>query len=196
MTPPGPRLHFLHDACAVGPDAHGGRGVFALRPIAAGETVSVWGGYVLTLADLLALPIDDRRYAVQIDDARFLYTPSELADGADLINHSCAPNLGFDGPITLVALRDIGPGEELTYDYATADSTPLLDMDCDCGAETCRRRITSDDWRDPALQAAYRGHFSPHLERRIAAIAAEPARGARRRPGSRRRDDPSIGAFR
>jgi hypothetical protein len=140
------------------------------RPIGAGETVSVWGRFVLTLADLLALPIDDRRYAVQVDDARYLHTPSHLADGADLINHSCAPSLDFDGPIALVALRDIGPGEELTYDYAMADSLPLLDMDCDCGcgAETCRRRITSDSWRDPVLRAAYRGRFSPHLERRIA----------------------------
>jgi hypothetical protein len=172
MTPPGPRLHFLHDGCVVAPDAHGGRGVFAARPIAAGETVSIWGGFVLTVEELLALPLDDRRYAVQVDEARYLFTPSHLADGADLINHSCAPNLGFDGPIALVALRDVAAGEELTYDYAMADATPLLDMDCGCGAERCRRRITSEDWRDPALQLAYRGRFSPHLERRIASDAA------------------------
>jgi len=187
MAPPGPRLHFLHDACAVGPDTHGGSGVFALRAIAAGETVSVWGGYVLTLADLLALPLDDRRYAVQIDEARFLFTPTALADGADLINHSCAPNLGFDGPITLVALRDIEPGEELTYDYAMADATPLLDMDCGCRAAGCRGRITSDDWRDPALQAAYRDRFSPYLARRIVALTPSPVGDLRRRPARRSR---------
>jgi hypothetical protein len=37
------------------------------------------------------------------------------------INHSCEPNVGLSGNTALVAMRDIGPGEELTTDFALLD---------------------------------------------------------------------------
>jgi len=36
-------------------------------------------------------------------------------------NHSCEPNIGVQGQIVYVAMRDIAPGEELTHDWAMTD---------------------------------------------------------------------------
>jgi SET domain-containing protein len=59
--------------------------------------------------------------------------------GAEIINHSCAPNLisrVVKGHVLYMSLREIRPGEELTIDYNFAysgDRTP-----CSCQAKTCR----------------------------------------------------------
>jgi SET domain-containing protein len=59
--------------------------------------------------------------------------------GAELINHSCQPNLVsriMKGNIIYMSLRAIRKGEELTvdYNYDHTDET----MNCLCGARTCR----------------------------------------------------------
>jgi len=38
------------------------------------------------------------------------------------LNHSCGPNLGLQGQVVYVALRDIRAGEELTADYVMTDA--------------------------------------------------------------------------
>jgi uncharacterized protein len=59
--------------------------------------------------------------------------------GAEIINHSCDPNLIsriMKGHILYMSLRTIKPGEELTIDYnftKNGDKTP-----CYCGSEKCR----------------------------------------------------------
>lgn len=68
----------------------------------------------------------------------------------------------------LRAMRDIAAGEELTFDYATGDDDDW-EMECRCGAATCRGRATGQDWRLPELQERYDGWFSPYLARKIAA---------------------------
>jgi uncharacterized protein len=164
--------HFLADGLVEGVDARGGRGIFATRRLEVGELVSMWGGIVLTLDELAALPPRERDYAVQIEEGLVLTTPLAEAATSDFINHSCEPNLGLDGPISLRVIREILPGDELSFDYAMTDSTPLLEMDCSCGAALCRGRVTSEDWRIPRLREIYDGHFTPYLQRRIDAERA------------------------
>lgn len=55
-----------------------------------------------------------------------------------MTNHSCDPNAGFDEGGMLVALREIEPGEEITYDYV-AHPLPASpwSFKCECGAERC-----------------------------------------------------------
>lgn len=48
-------------------------------------------------------------------------------------NHSCEPNIGVQGQIIFVAMRDIAAGEELTHDWATTDDDNY-EMRCHCGA--------------------------------------------------------------
>lgn len=148
-----------------------GRGVFALEPVRQGELVAVWGGRIVTQAVAEALPPEIRRYVVQVEDAQFL-APVEPIDAAELINHCCQPNCGLSGQIALVALRPIAPGEEITFDYGTTDSSDFLSFPVACGKSPCRKRLRPDDWQRADVQSVNRGHFSPYLQRRIDEDAA------------------------
>jgi len=149
-------------------DEKGGYGVFATAPIAAGEVVTAWGGEIVTGEQLAQHPAFIRTHSLQIEENLFIKpldgVPSEPAD---FINHSCDPNLGLRGQITLVALRPIAPGEELCFDYAMSDGSAYDEFDCACGTAHCRGRVTGNDWQLPTLQERYAGHFSPYLQRRI-----------------------------
>ena len=144
----------------------GGHAVFAVEPVAKGELLVVWGGVILTAAQLDQIAGDLTYLGVQVEADLYLWPPE--AGPADWVNHSCAPNAGLDGQIALVALRDIGVGEEICFDYAMTDSSPYDEFVCQCGAQECRGRITGQDWRIPALQQAYAGYFAPYLARWIA----------------------------
>ena len=87
---------------------------------------------------------------------------------ADYVNHSCDPNGGLAGQITLVARRPIGVGEEVCYDYATSDGSADQSFECRCGARDCRGRVTGNDWLRSDLQTRYGEFFSPYLQRRLA----------------------------
>ena len=62
--------------------------------------------------------------------------------GAELINHSCQPNLVtriLRGHILYMSLRPIRKGEELTVDYNFDDTDETVR--CGCGARKCRGTI-------------------------------------------------------
>ena len=87
-----------------------------------------------------------------------------------MINHSCAPNCGLSGSALLVAMRDIVTDEEITFDYAMSDASDYDEFACMCGQPACRLAVTGADWRDPEIQAAYDGWFSPYLNKLIASL--------------------------
>ena len=98
----------------------GGSGTFAVEPIKEGELVAVWGGRVVGIETAMALSPFMRRYVVQVEDRQYL-APLDTIEPADCINHCCRANCGLKGQITLVAMRDIEAGEELTMDYRLMD---------------------------------------------------------------------------
>jgi uncharacterized protein len=62
--------------------------------------------------------------------------------GAEIINHSCEPNLCtriMKGHILYMSKREILPGEELTVDYRF--SQDVNRVRCRCGARGCRGSI-------------------------------------------------------
>ena len=62
--------------------------------------------------------------------------------GAEIINHSCEPNLVSSirkGHILYISRRVIEPGEELTVDYRF--SKKIEKVRCRCGAAGCRGAI-------------------------------------------------------
>jgi len=78
--------------------------------------------------------------------------------GAEIINHSCEPNVVsriMKGHVIYMSLRTIEPGEEITVDYNfeyVGDKNS-----CACGAGTCRsvmERMTPKLERDLAKQKA------------------------------------------
>lgn len=157
-------------------DQKGSHGLFARTFIAAGELLIVWGGVIMSLDEIKNVHADERQYAVQVDEDAFLLTPEPEA--GDFINHSCNPNAGLSGQISVIALRDIKPGEEVCFDYAMSDSVPYDEFECACGEPTCRGRVSGNDWLIPELQLRYAGYFSPYLQRRINRIQMEQHRRA------------------
>lgn len=64
-------------------------------------------------------------------------------DFSKYLNHSCNPSCGIKGRITLIAMRNIKKGEEITIDYSITEMEPLWEMKCKCGAKQCRKIIKS-----------------------------------------------------
>ena len=76
------------------------------------------------------------------------------------------PNLGFTSKRTLVAIKDIESGDELTFDYAmcTSDAYYLI---CECGSKNCRKVVTGNDWQNKKLQKKYKEYLSPYIQEKI-----------------------------
>ena len=168
----------------------GGYGVFAREPIFGGELLTVWGGVIVTEAGLDSIPEEKATHGIQVEDKVYLI-PMGQNDAADMFNHSCSPNAGLNGQITLVAMRDIERGEEVCFDYAMSDSSDYDEFECHCGTPACRKKITGNDWKLPDLQRHYRGFFSPYLQRRIDRLHAHTAQRVVASTGVQR---PSVGA--
>lgn len=104
-----------------------GRGVVALRACASGTELERSPVIIVPAAHLL-----DRGDDLTVLDEYLLYWSDEegreLAMGEGLLmiyNHSDTPNVEFEtGPepdtMSVMALRDIAEGEELTYDYGVS----------------------------------------------------------------------------
>ena len=148
----------------------GGWGVYARELVKKGELLMIWGGDLISRDKLEEIPPEIRRYAIQVDDNLFL--ASRTPQPEDYINHCCDPNAGLNSQNSLVALRDIEPGEEVCFDYAMSDGCSYDEFECACNSPLCRGRITGTDWAKPELWSRYAGHFSPYLQRRINRLRA------------------------
>lgn len=136
----------LLDGLRVVSSAIHGYGVIATRSFFAGETVCFGDGVLYRPED----DFDDT-YALILDGPGGEDVLWDLVDQTRWFNHSCAPNTEVrsrwdeDRQTVVawwVALRDIAPGEEITYDYAfVAD----VAEPCACGAATCRGLIIDPD---------------------------------------------------
>jgi len=128
-----------------------GLGAFATRRIRAGTRLIEYSGERLTPAE------SDARYpendpAVRHHTFLFAIDDDVVIDAAvggneaRWINHSCDPNCDAvveNKRIWIDAIRDIEPGEELTYDYAyelAERHTPVAKrrFPCHCGSAKCR----------------------------------------------------------
>lgn len=143
-----------------------GYGVVATRPFAAGEIVSYGDGFAYPAED----DVDDT-YALLLDSPRgdVLW---DLVDQTRWFNHSCEPNTEVtsqwdeargDHVVWWVAVRDIAPGEEITYDYAFVAEVA---EPCACGVASCRGLIIDPD---PEQLARVAEDLRPLLKLRVAA---------------------------
>ena len=146
-----------------------GIGLFAHESIARGELVAVKGGYIMTRAQWADLePVVGLAAEVQIA-ADLVIAPRTTAEyeGAMMyLNHACEPNVGVEGQIVFVTLRDVAAGEELVIDYAMMDDHEET-MACHCEKHGCRGIVTGKDWQRSDLQRRYHGYFSSYLARQI-----------------------------
>lgn len=127
-----------------------GKGVYAVRPLKAGDVVLEYKGEIITWQEALDRhPHDPEQpnhtFYFHLDDGHVI-DGKHQGNSAKWINHSCEPNLEAEQQgdrVFLHALRDITPGEELFFDYGLViDSriTPTLKKEyaCWCGTPSCR----------------------------------------------------------
>lgn len=143
-----------------------GQGIFAKENILKGEIVLISGGIVIQKKDLNNYQKLNGNLGLQIDDNFYIAPISrkEIRNGG--VNHSCDPNIGFDGDILLRAIKDIPKGEECTVDYCMC-YTELQNFSCKCISKKCRKNITGNDWKNKDLQKKYRDYFINFLKSKI-----------------------------
>jgi SET domain-containing protein len=128
--PPLPGLQVVHSRIH-------GYGVVANRPFVAGEVIADVDGVALRLEEVV-----DDEYCLWVTDELYF----DMVDQTRWINHSCSPNgevqtdVDDHGNVSarIVALRDIAPGEEISYDYEFAVEFAIP---CHCASPQCRGLI-------------------------------------------------------
>jgi len=161
-------LSFISPKASVKESSIHGNGLFALESIAKGEIVCIKGGHIFNREVLQQVAKTLGPAEIQIAEDLFIGPLTEQEREGSMIfsNHSCEPNIGVQGQIVFVALRNIEAGEELTHDWATTDDD-TYEMECRCGTPSCRKIITGQDWRRKELQEKYAGYVSWYLVEKI-----------------------------
>jgi uncharacterized protein len=157
-------LSYISPKAIIRGSAIEGRGLFAIAPIQRNEIVCIKGGHIFDTKTLNEVQGILGPAEIQIAEGLFIgpLTWDEREGSMIFSNHSCEPNLGVKGQIVFVAMRDIEVGEELTHDWAMTDDDNYS-MPCNCGALSCRKVVTGQDWRRKELQEKYEGYISWHL---------------------------------
>jgi hypothetical protein len=134
--------HFEVRAISIGGRPQ--RGAFATRAVAAGTRICMLTGTTYSRSGILAAiargEVRDGTDPLELGPDRYL----RLDEASLAFNHSCAPTAALAKRSDLIALRDLAPGEEITYDYATNSSVRnpfVMAFECACGAPGCRGRI-------------------------------------------------------
>lgn len=146
-----------------------GRGLVAREFIKKGEVVAIKGGHIISLEEFKKLNKRTKMFCAQIADDFFIgpRKEEEIEGNALFINLSCDPNVGFDGQITYVAMRDIKPREELSHDTAMMYTSEEFNLKCDCGSKNCRKVQTGNDWKLKELQDRYGDYFVWFIQKKI-----------------------------
>ena len=143
-----------------------GSGSFAIEKITKGEVVASFGGFVIEQQELKNYSADRVARSLQLDEANYLLSGPNPEPG-DMINHSCESNCGAFGTSSVIAMKNIEIGEELTFDYAMTDSSQYDEFECFCGKVNCRGKITGKAWQDLILQSKYKNYFSSFITKLI-----------------------------
>jgi SET domain-containing protein len=113
-------------------------GVFAVEPIPARRKVIEYTGERINRRELKRRRARSFEYFFGLDKY-WCIDGAVGGSGAEIINHSCAPNLfarRLRDRIFYFSKQPIAADEELTVDYRF--TVPRPDVPCRCGAPTCR----------------------------------------------------------
>lgn len=118
-------------------------GCYTTTAIRKGSRVAEYTGHLMSKEEA------DQRYEESPITYLFgLGDGSMVIDGhamAMFINHSCQANCEteeINGHVWITAIRNISPGEEITYDYCLYDGGQDEAI-CNCGAQKCRGTMYS-----------------------------------------------------
>ena len=117
-------------------------GCYSTKRIRKGTLIVEYTGVPLTYEEADDLYDDfPNTYLFGLDGGKVIIDGCGVAA---FVNHSCKPNCETDqirGKMWIIALRDIEPGEELTYDYNLFDGED--EAPCRCGVKRCRGSLYS-----------------------------------------------------
>ena len=117
-------------------------GVYAREAIPANRKVIEYTGERITATEARHWDVGRYTYLFELDD-EWTIDGAVGGSGAEIINHSCDPNLisrVMKGHILYMSLRTIRLGEELTIDYSFSELTEPTR--CCCGASICLGTIS------------------------------------------------------
>ncbi|MET3524114.1 SET domain-containing protein-lysine N-methyltransferase [Mesorhizobium abyssinicae] len=134
-----------------------GRGVFAARRFLPGEIVMI--GLIHRWEKERAI------YSIQMD----WNVHAIFDEPAKYSNHSCDPNLAIVpnrfGAYDFIAIREISPQVEVTWDYATTETECIGVSNCLCSAASCRKLIGAFPALPPDHPLLMSGFYAPYLQR-------------------------------
>ncbi len=117
----------------VGRSSHSGFGIFAIDPIKKGDFIIEYIGKICTNKE-----IEDNlgMYLFELNN-KFTIDGTTRKNKARYVNHSCRPNAESDVKglrVFISAIKDIAPGEEVTYDYGKEFFNEFIKpKGCKCG---------------------------------------------------------------
>ncbi len=141
-----------------------GRGLVTIADISKGEIIARFDGEIFSAGMASELPNDQplyvRDHAVQFSDKQYRWSKFGTA-----MNHSCDPNCGINGTgsmFTIVSMRPISKGTELTFDYEMTEDSDWR-MDCKCGSPICRQTIGAYANTPNETRKKYGGYVAKYL---------------------------------
>jgi SET domain-containing protein len=140
-----------------------GLGLVAKKGHRRGDKLLEFSGELVTRKN-----VKNPNAALQVEGDLFLESRGTIDEN---LNHSCAPNCCVDfRDLTLVALRDIPAGEELTFDYNTSEYD-LIEQGCDflccCGSENCIGHVKGFRYLDMKHRSRIKPLLSMFLRRKM-----------------------------
>ena len=125
-------------------------GVFALERIPARRNVIDYTGELVNSFESRRRTKNVKeKYVIKLDDF-WRIDGAVGGSGAEIINHSCDPNIRYRvvrNQVVCQSIRPIEVGEELTADYHFPIDAPMLP--CRCGSPQCRGTINVRKGSDP-----------------------------------------------
>ncbi|MFA7315506.1 MAG: SET domain-containing methyltransferase [Candidatus Paceibacterota bacterium] len=139
-----------------------GKGLIASRDIKTGEILFIIKGKILSFlinnkaqAKIAGFNWIGLKKNVWIDPINYgLY-----------LNHSCDPNSAIKGKVTVVAIRPIKAGEEITTDYSLTEADIFWHIKCSCGSKNCRKIIKSIQFLPDKTFQKYANHIPDFFKR-------------------------------
>lgn len=122
--------------CSIGKSAIHGKGVILNRDVKKDEVIFIFKGKEICYT---GETYRQGQNWLQVGYVRWI-EPTPNTPGVYL-NHSCNPTAGIHGRNTIVAMRPLKKGEEVTIDYALSETFPLWHMRCKCGSANCRKVV-------------------------------------------------------
>lgn len=121
-----------------------GKGIYAKEEIKKGSVVYVLDGVEVSETECDKMVADG---LINNDDPLQISRDSYLLldEVSILFNHSCDPNVALSGKSTMVAMKDIESGEQITYDYSVLvppyNDTFTTMKNCLCCTSKCRKSL-------------------------------------------------------